>query len=381
MKTNTAATQKNERKLEARYVPLTELMPDPDQPRTEISRVKTPGDGSNDGIDSLDELTESVRIHGIIEPLIARKNPNGPGYIIVAGHRRLAAAKGAGREDAPVVIVSGDLVENAGSRAVMQIVENLHRDEMNGLEIGNAVIRLRNELGMSQKDIAVLLRRSESTISRWATAASVDSRDYLEACGGQPATLELFRGLDEITRETALRSFAESKQPFTQQEIRKIAVYAGLKGAITKTADLKPALEASLDDLKVKDIERKNLAREAAQVDQVQVAAAPRSVTGKIGLLNNVDAFALFSGVESDQVAPQGSLKPGVGTRIDYAGLDLPDFSGLGSTPATGERPQAIKVEFTVMPERAKQLLLMLGKSDEGSDFELGARLRSALMS
>ena len=84
----------------------------------------------------MQELTESIKIHGVLQPLLVRRK--GLGYQLVAGERRLRAAKLAGLEKVPVVIKELD------DRAVMEIalVENLQREDLNPIEEAQAYRRL-----------------------------------------------------------------------------------------------------------------------------------------------------------------------------------------------------------------------------------------------
>ncbi|HLH41212.1 MAG TPA: ParB/RepB/Spo0J family partition protein [Bryobacteraceae bacterium] len=120
----------------AASLPIAEIEPNPDQPRTIFQR------------DRLEELATSIRANGIIQPLIVRRS--GTGYQIVAGERRWRAAQLAGLTEVPVVVqdvADTNLLELA-------LIENLQREDLNPLEIAHAYDRLHREMGLSHEEIA-----------------------------------------------------------------------------------------------------------------------------------------------------------------------------------------------------------------------------------
>ncbi len=113
----------------------------------------------------LEELAESIRAHGIIQPLIVRPRPaNGSGkggYLLIAGERRWRAAQRAGLQEVPVVVQEVDSVE-AFERA---LVENLQRADLNPLEEAEAYRRLVDELGYTQEQVAERVGKERSTVA------------------------------------------------------------------------------------------------------------------------------------------------------------------------------------------------------------------------
>lgn len=109
--------------------------------------------------DSLRELVESLREHGIIEPLVVAKTP--AGYQIIAGERRWRAAKLAGLSTVPVVI------KETTSRGMLEmaIVENVQREDLNPIERAQAFQRLIEEFGLPLLEISKRIGKSESYVS------------------------------------------------------------------------------------------------------------------------------------------------------------------------------------------------------------------------
>jgi ParB/RepB/Spo0J family partition protein len=127
-------------------LPLDQLHPSTDNPRRDVGDVV--------------ELATSIRSMGILEPLVV--TPNGDGYIVVAGHRRLAAAELAALETVPCVVRELDERE----RLAAMLVENLQRTDLQPLEEANAYHRLVDEFGHSQRELAEKVGRSQGHISK-----------------------------------------------------------------------------------------------------------------------------------------------------------------------------------------------------------------------
>jgi ParB family chromosome partitioning protein len=123
------------------------IAPNPQQPRT----VFEP--------EALSELAESIREHGIIQPLVVSRN--GGSYQLIAGERRLLAARQAGLKRVPVV------VKEASPQALLELalVENLQRQDLGPLEEAAAFRRLTDEYGLTQEAVATRVGRSRSAVA------------------------------------------------------------------------------------------------------------------------------------------------------------------------------------------------------------------------
>lgn len=110
--------------------------------------------------DSLEELAESIRLHGILQPLALRRAPGGR-FQIIAGERRFRAAKRAGLETVPAVIVDADDKETAE----LALIENLQREDLNPVEEAEGFKTLMTEFGLTQEETAERLGKSRSTLA------------------------------------------------------------------------------------------------------------------------------------------------------------------------------------------------------------------------
>ncbi len=126
----------------------------------EISKIRVPScrfRRSND--ENLELLTASIREHGILEPILVRRD--GENYILAAGERRLMAAKALGKESVPCITVDDSDVDSA----VVSIIENIHRENLNMFEEASAILSLISLSGMTQEQCARRLAVSQSYIA------------------------------------------------------------------------------------------------------------------------------------------------------------------------------------------------------------------------
>lgn len=129
-------------------IPVLDIKPNPYQPRKSFSHQ------------SLEELSNSIKENGLIHPITVRKNTLG-GYELVAGERRLRAAKMAGLEDIPAMVISGDEMD----LAIMAMVENLQREDLHYLEEAKGYAALIHDHGLTQEELAKKVGKSQSTIA------------------------------------------------------------------------------------------------------------------------------------------------------------------------------------------------------------------------
>lgn len=128
-------------------VRLERIRPNPSQPRRVFDPV------------GLQELADSIRQHGILQPLTVRKTAEG--LELVAGERRLRAARLAGLREAPCIILTMD-EERSG---ILALVENLQRRDLDYLEEAEGLARLMERYGLSQEQAAQKVGKSQSAVA------------------------------------------------------------------------------------------------------------------------------------------------------------------------------------------------------------------------
>lgn len=121
--------------------------PNPHQPRTEFDPVQ------------LEELAASIRVHGILQPLVVTQQ--GERYELIAGERRLRAAKLAGLKVVPVIVRSFD--EQA--KLELAIIENLQRAELNPIETATAYRKLMDQFNLTNDQVGQRVGRDRSTVA------------------------------------------------------------------------------------------------------------------------------------------------------------------------------------------------------------------------
>ena len=127
-----------------------------------VSRLEARAEQPRKNFDqqSLQALAESIRTHGVLQPLIVRESGNGF-YQIVAGERRFRAAKLAGLTEVPVVVVSTDDL----TTAQLALVENVQREDLNAAEEAFAYRELSEVWHMTQEEIAAKIGKSRSAVA------------------------------------------------------------------------------------------------------------------------------------------------------------------------------------------------------------------------
>ncbi|MBU0674819.1 MAG: ParB/RepB/Spo0J family partition protein [Proteobacteria bacterium] len=129
--------------------PTDQIQPNPYQPRKNFSE------------EALRQLSESIRDKGILQPLVVRKRQNANGYELIAGERRLQAAKMAGLTEVPALLKDVSTVD----RLEIAIIENIQRQNLNPLEEGEAYARLMDEFGHTQEEVARQVGKQRSTVA------------------------------------------------------------------------------------------------------------------------------------------------------------------------------------------------------------------------
>jgi ParB family chromosome partitioning protein len=111
--------------------------------------------------EKLEELANSIKENGIIQPIIVTKRMDEDGYELVAGERRLEASKLAGFDEIPVIIRSISPKE----KLLYAIIENVQREDLNAIEEALAYNQLIDDFGMSQAQVAEMMGKDRSTIT------------------------------------------------------------------------------------------------------------------------------------------------------------------------------------------------------------------------
>lgn len=135
-----------------REIPLSAIEADPNQPRRTFDPEK------------LQELADSIKLYGVLSPILVRAGKLPGRYTVISGERRFRAANLCGLASIPAVVNQGD--EAQDRMLAMQLVENLQRDDLTPLERAQAIGALRDAHNLSIRDIAEKLSISKSAVQR-----------------------------------------------------------------------------------------------------------------------------------------------------------------------------------------------------------------------
>ena len=204
---------------------------------------------------ALEELTNSIKRQGVLQPVIFRLSKDGK-LILVAGQRRLMAARNAGLEQIPAIFTEGNPAEIA-------LVENLLRENLTAVEEAEALDALMKEHRYTQEHLAETLGKGRSTISEMLSLTRLPQRIRNE-CRADPkcpkrVLVEIAKRKQQRAMETLYEEFKTSG--LTSDEIRKLSRKKS-RGSITITFDQIESLSkrlASLDAGKLAETDREKL--------------------------------------------------------------------------------------------------------------------------
>jgi ParB family transcriptional regulator, chromosome partitioning protein len=235
-----------------RQIAVELIRPNPDQPRKEFNG------------ESLLALAESIEARGILQPLVVRALPGGA-YELIAGERRLRAAKIAGLENVPAIVRDAD---GAAERLELALVENVAREDLNPVEEARACATLVDDLGVSKAELAARIGKSRPAVANAIRLLDLPD-DVLELiergeltgahgrallmCRDHEARRRLARGAVAAgwsVKETERRAKAEQDRVVTVRRVPHPAVPADLADALAAASDALTA--ATGRDVRVK---------------------------------------------------------------------------------------------------------------------------------
>ncbi len=130
-------------------VPLSKVVPNPYQPRTEFNP------------EALEELRNSILSNGLIQPITVRRGSNG-NYELISGERRLRACNDIGYREIPAYIIKVDTPENM---IALALIENIQREDLNPIEVAESYQKLISECKLTQEEIAKRVGKNRTTIT------------------------------------------------------------------------------------------------------------------------------------------------------------------------------------------------------------------------
>ena len=276
--------QETERNQTPTTLALTELVPGVYQPRTRMDEG------------ALYELAESIKAQGIMQPILVRKLADGPNagkYEIIAGERRFRASRLAGLDSVPVLV--RDVPDE--SAAVMALIENIQREDLNPLEEAQGLQRLVKEFGHTHEQAAQAVGRSRSAASNLLRLLQLADpvQTMLMAGDLDMGHARALLVLDKATQITAGNQIAAKKMSVREAEslVKKLGTEFSLapqKPRQEKSRDVK-RVEEELADLLMADVEvrvKKRVKRHGRLEDMGEIAIQFGSLEELNGLIDKL---------------------------------------------------------------------------------------------
>ncbi|MDD5167710.1 MAG: ParB/RepB/Spo0J family partition protein [Syntrophales bacterium] len=178
-------------------IPLKDLQPDPDQPRKFFDDA------------ALEELTASIAQHGVLEPIIFRRDQETQVLYVVAGERRVAAARKAGLTEIPAIF------NDSQNHAEISLVENLLRQDLTPVEEAEALGRLSERHSYKQEDLAQVIGKSQASVSEILSINNLP-QSIRDECRSDPSVPK--RTLVEIAKAKQERGMFSLYNKYRQKE-------------------------------------------------------------------------------------------------------------------------------------------------------------------
>ena len=212
---NTNNNQKSVKEL-----PVEDINPGRFQPRTNFDEEK------------LLELTNSIKNHGVLSPILVREVGLNK-YEVIAGERRLRASKNAGLKTIPTLIdqkQDKDALESA-------LIENLQREDLNAVEEARGYDRLKREFGLTQDEVAASTGKARSTIANSLRLLSLPAKvlDMLSSGKIEKGHAKLLASMDPLEAEKAANNIVKNK--LTVKDLAGLSSKKTNKKSQTKTKD------------------------------------------------------------------------------------------------------------------------------------------------
>jgi ParB family transcriptional regulator, chromosome partitioning protein len=263
---------------------LSDMVPGKYQPRTRM----------NEG--ALYELAESIKVQGIMQPILVRRlsaGPNDGKYEIIAGERRYRAAGLAGLDSVPVLV--RDVPDE--SAAAMSLIENIQRENLNPLEEAQGLQRLVKEFGLTHETAAQAVGRSRSAASNLLRLLNLADpvQTMLMAGDLDMGHARALLALDRATQITAANQIAAKKMSVRETEslVKKLSAEFSLKpqkNAKEKSRDTR-RVEEELADLLMAEVEvriKKQVKRNGKREDIGELAIQFASMDELNGLIERL---------------------------------------------------------------------------------------------
>lgn len=213
-------------------VPIASIDPNPSQPRSEFRP------------EALEELAQSIRVDGLLQPVLVQ--PNGSRYSLIVGERRLRAAKIAGLSTVPAIIRKFD------DDQILEItlVENIQRENLNPIEIASALAQMIQDLDLSHEELATRTGKSRTNITNHLRLLKLPAeiKELLRQRRLQMGHARALLSLEDRKAQLSLASHAVS-QELSVREVERLVRKQIKPPDKKKTSVVDPNVSAAIDEL------------------------------------------------------------------------------------------------------------------------------------
>lgn len=189
-------------------LPIEKITANPDQPRKEFEERP------------LNELADSIRTHGIIQPLTVRHMGDGS-YQIISGERRFRASQLAGLQEVPAFIRTA----NDQTLLEMALIENIQRQDLNPMEVAYSYLRLQNEFDLTQKEVGERVGKQRSTVANYLSVlqASPKVQEAIKDRKISIGAAKAIGGVKDLGLQEALLQEVLANEGWSVRQIEKAA--------------------------------------------------------------------------------------------------------------------------------------------------------------
>lgn len=229
------------------FAPISMIIPNPQQPRSAIPE------------ESLAELAASIREHGILQPLVVSRDAITGMYTLIAGERRLRAAKLAGLDKVPVIIRT----VSEQQRLTQALIENIQRADLSPLETARGFRRLIDEFNLTHEALADQVGKSRVTVTNTLRLLNLppEVQDALAAARISEGHARALLGLPSPQAQIAALHTILSQQLNVRQSEELVRKLTGIKPPSLPPVDVDPQVQELEDRLREKLGTRVNLHR------------------------------------------------------------------------------------------------------------------------
>ncbi|RLT23920.1 MAG: ParB/RepB/Spo0J family partition protein [Chloroflexi bacterium] len=247
-------------------IPLNQIKPNPYQPRLSFNETE------------LAALAESIRAHGVLQPIVVEEGANG--YTLIAGERRLRASKLAGRATIPAVVRSvGDL-----GRLELALIENVQRSDLSPIDTALAYRRLADEFGLTQDAIAVIAGKARATVANTMRLLDLSTEVQEEVIAGRltEGHARALVGLPEAEQAWLARTFVRDAVTVRGAEAAASTIRDAARGKIPEKKNGAKGATATRDNDAPPSAEIAALQRELESALGTPVKVKPNGRGGQI---------------------------------------------------------------------------------------------------